>query len=91
MEHYSAIFFVVKFVICSGLLYYTFKTKKENTLLKATIVSFIGLGVIVLANFILHQANIFPNETPFYEVNFTDFLGVTLIINAVFQKALSKS
>jgi len=89
MEQYSAIFFVVKFVICSGLLYYTFKAKKEKTLLKATIISFVAIGIIVLANFILSQANIFPNEAPFYEVNFTDFLGITLLINAVFQKALS--
>ncbi len=86
MEQYSVFIFVAKFVICAGLLYYTIKAKKEKNLLKSTIISFIAIGILILTSFLISLANIFPNETPFYEVNFTEFLAVTLLINAFYTK-----
>lgn len=86
MEKFTVISFIVRYLICLGLLYYTYKANKQNTLFKSIYTSFFGLSLIILANFLLSLTSLFEGGTPFYEVNFTDFLIVTLFVNIFFSR-----
>lgn len=86
MEDNSFPMFIIRYLICVGLLYYTQRLKKQNDLLKATIAAFILLSVMMGINYFLAMNEIFKNGRPFYEVNFVDFLNITLIFNAFIKQ-----
>jgi len=90
MEDNSLFMFLIRYLICTGLLIFTYKFRKKNDLLKSIIISFAALSILLIINYLLSTGNFFKNERPFYEVNFLDFLIVTLCINAFSKQAQNK-
>jgi len=85
MEDNGFFLFLIRYILCVSLLFYTYKSKRQNDLLKSVIYSFAALSIIMVADYLLSMAELFNDDRPFYEVNFIDFLTVTLFIN-VFMK-----
>jgi hypothetical protein len=83
--------FLIKYIICAGLLYYTVKTKKEKLLLKTLTGAFIVFSFIILANFLISLGHFFPSERPFYDIEFVDFIFVTLFVHIVFVTRKEKT
>jgi hypothetical protein len=85
VDNYSVLIFLLKYIICLVLLYYTVKAKKEKTLLSSIVLTFFVFSFIIVCNFLISLTGLFPNETPFYDNNFIDFLSIVFIVNFFYK------
>ena len=86
MEKYPALFFLIRFLTGSVLLYLNISKQKKEYLLEVFKLSFLAIGIIVLANYLLSLRPGVVHEGRFYDVNFTDFVIVTLFVNLIYRK-----
>ncbi len=86
MEKYPVLFFLLRYVLASGLLYYNIKKNKGDTLMQVFALSFAGIGIIVLLNYLLSLSHQVDHPGSFYDINFVDFVVVTLLINTFIKQ-----
>jgi len=90
METNPFLMFLIRYLFCVGLLFYTYKSKKERYLLNTILISFAALSIIMVADYLLSLTVLFNDGRPFYEVNFIDFLVVTLVVNALRKQQVNE-
>jgi len=91
METNPFLMFLIRYLFCVGLLIYTYKSKKQNNILKIIIISFAVFSMFMVVDYILEMTFIFNDNRPFFEVNFVDFLIVTLGINAFSKQQVNEN
>jgi hypothetical protein len=90
MLNYGIIIFIIKYLVCLGLFYYTIKTKRTEFLYKAIGITFIAISLMIIVNFWLLTFNYIKSEVPFYYSNFIDFVSIVLIVNMFLYKKKAK-
>jgi hypothetical protein len=90
MLNYGIIIFIIKYLVCLGLFYYTIKTKRTEFLYKAIGITFIAISLMIIVNFLLLTFNYIKSEVPFYYSNFIDFVSIVLIVNMFLYKKKAK-
>jgi hypothetical protein len=90
MSNYGIILFLVKYIVCLVLLYYTNKTKRTELLFKAVVITFITFSIMIIANLLLAIFKGVESSHPFYEINGIDFISIVLIINLFLKKGSRK-
>jgi hypothetical protein len=91
MENNPFLMFLIRYLFCVGLLIYTYKSKKQNNIFKLVIASFAVFSIFMVVDYILEQTTTFNDNRPFYEVNFIDFLNVTLGINVFLKQQVNEN
>jgi hypothetical protein len=83
MEKYPVILFLLRYVAGSVLLYLNIRKKKGETLLEVFKYTFLALSIIMFLNYLLSLRPASKHESLFYDVNFIDFVIITLFVNLV--------
>ena len=86
MSNYGIILFLVKYLVCLALLYYTNRTKSTELLFNAVVKTFIFFSIIIIANLLLSIFKGSEGNVPFYDINGIDFILIVLIINLLLKK-----
>ncbi len=93
MWTYETCYFFFEYGLCLLLIAYTIILKKTDTLLKSFLYTFIVCSAAVATNFIiqLNQDALKPSPA-FYQINFSRFVGIALLVNAIlFRKCKRKN
>jgi uncharacterized BrkB/YihY/UPF0761 family membrane protein len=86
LENSELFKFLVKFLICVGMVYYMVKKKKEKYLRDSFIAAFWTSAIIILLNFLISLTHKFPQERAFYDMVYLDFVFIMLFVNNFFMK-----